>query len=964
MNGDSTRDFYYNGGDQLVDLHRDPSIYSVRYKAGKRSDSPEFSADAQKLLREESVPVDFISNHGLHIYKLRDTAVAKRVDAPAGAARPRFVRTLNDEGPIAYASPVFRRTPEATNLIFVTNRFLVEFKAGVTQAQVAEVNALYHVTIVEEFNYSRPRLCYLLAAPDGDGDMGPFELAKRYFELGIAVYAIPDLVRRRYIRGGGGAPAPGGGGLHWTYEQSQWHLAKSKVVDAWQVTRGRDSVVVAVADDGIDVTHPEFAGKVYAQFDFAANVADATPKNTTDNHGTSCAGVAAAQGVQAQGAAPGCKLMAVRSPDMLGIADEARMFQWMADQGAHVISCSWGPEDGQSYATPLPGSTQSAIHYCVTSGRGGKGIPIFWAAGNGNESIVTDGYANNPEIIAVAASTINDTIAYYSDFGANIWICAPSSGRASAGELRIFTTDRGGSSGYNPGGSTQAGDQNGDYTNDFGGTSSSAPLAAGIAALVLSANGDLTAAQVRSILAETADKIGDGYDATGHSDKFGFGRVNALKAVQAAQNRATAPAITGPASSWRTGAAPTFQIDSAGQPAWAVEVATDAKLFDKVNHAAERTSSNFYASWQTSGLSSGASYTLPGEFWNALVQSRPAVKNLFYRVWTSASSSAWVNATASTANADYARAPSIAILDAASSPVITAPDSAPRTGPAPVFQITPGAQPYFAVEVATRAELFDKPNHAAERNARNFYASWQDSGLISGSSYTLPQVVWSRLVQTVPTVDRLYYRVWTSASGSGWSNPAASVANADFAKAPSIRIIDNAAVVARRNAPPGEEKQPAGPDDSQGPAIDAPQQYERNSAEPVSFRVTPGRRQLFAVEVATAPALFTDAGGDRRTASNFFASWRLELLYGSDAPDGETTYVLPPGAWQKLRAADQLYYRVLALANQSQSFANVVSSLPGEKVESAPSIQLTGRLGERLPAVVIRPEEALWRQER
>ena len=72
------------------------------------------------------------------------------------------------------------------------------------------------------------------------------------------------------------------------------------------------------------------------------------------------------------------------------------------------------------------------------------------------------------------------------------------------------------------------------HTNSFGGTSSATPLVAGVAALMLSANSELTAVEVRNMLTSTADKIGTGYDANGHSTEFGFGRINAGKAVAAA----------------------------------------------------------------------------------------------------------------------------------------------------------------------------------------------------------------------------------------------------------------------------------------------------------------------------------------------------------------------------------------------------------------------------------------------
>jgi subtilisin family serine protease len=98
----------------------------------------------------------------------------------------------------------------------------------------------------------------------------------------------------------------------------------------------------------------------------------------------------------------------------------------------------------------------------------------------------------------------------------------------------IFTTDVSyPNRGFNVG-EVRAGGANGLHTNDFGGTSSATPLAAGVAALILSARPDLSRAQILEVMEQTCDKIASGYDANGHSNKFGFGRINAGRAVEAA----------------------------------------------------------------------------------------------------------------------------------------------------------------------------------------------------------------------------------------------------------------------------------------------------------------------------------------------------------------------------------------------------------------------------------------------
>ena len=122
--------------------------------------------------------------------------------------------------------------------------------------------------------------------------------------------------------------------------------------------------------------------------------------------------------------------------------------------------------------------------------------------------------------MAVAASNSLDKRSWYSNFGPELAICAPSSGSPGRG---VVTTDRRGISGYDLT----------DYTRDFGGTSSATPLAAGLAALILTVNPDLTSTEVKGVMMQTADKIDEagGNYVDGHSPKYGHGRINAQAAV-------------------------------------------------------------------------------------------------------------------------------------------------------------------------------------------------------------------------------------------------------------------------------------------------------------------------------------------------------------------------------------------------------------------------------------------------
>ena len=255
----------------------------------------------------------------------------------------------------------------------------------------------------------------------------------------------------------------------------------------------------------------------------------------------------------ASGVAPKATLLPIRLASGLGSQREADAFIWAADHGADVISCSWGPADGRwwqasdpkhNQTVALPASTRLAIDYVTTHGRGGKGCVVLFAAGNGRESVDRDGYASYAKVIAIAACNDRGTRSVYSDFGQAVWCSFPSSdfGHPPFNQPEpltpgIWTTDRSGNAGYNPGLPVD-GDAAGNFTNSFGGTSSACPGAAGVAALVLAVNPALRSSEVKALLKRACDRIdpqGGNYDAAGHSVFYGHGRLNARTAVDLAK---------------------------------------------------------------------------------------------------------------------------------------------------------------------------------------------------------------------------------------------------------------------------------------------------------------------------------------------------------------------------------------------------------------------------------------------
>lgn len=201
-----------------------------------------------------------------------------------------------------------------------------------------------------------------------------------------------------------------------------------------------------------------------------------------------------------------------------------------------IYSCSWGPQDNGQYVDGPGPLARMAIEESAISGRGGKGCVYVWAAGNGasryDDSCAYDGYASMPEVMAIGALARDGDIADYSEDCAALFGVAPSSGRGSA----ITTTDV-------PRSSSLTSPK---CRSDFGGTSAAAPFAAGVAALILQANPDLTSRDVQRVIAASATKIHDtdsswSTNAAGvsHSNKYGFGLVNAEKAIALAQNTTT-----------------------------------------------------------------------------------------------------------------------------------------------------------------------------------------------------------------------------------------------------------------------------------------------------------------------------------------------------------------------------------------------------------------------------------------
>ena len=331
---------------------------------------------------------------------------------------------------------------------------------------------------------------------------------------------------------------------NWTFRKR----ADAKVIEAWKLLEEHkgficsDKITIAVIDKGFDIQHPDFQGKIVGAKDFLNDKnnqfrIELTKDSrgnwiTNADHGTSCAGIAcaSANGEGIVGVAPHAKFMPIQYNSAAG-RDLRRMFRHIMKNDGDIISCSFG-----TLGVPMDTLTAKTIRDCAKKGRKGKGCIICFATGNDAEMLLNNELATHPDIIAVGASTSEDTLAPYTNRTINMSVIAPG-GYGYSGMMA--TTDVGFARDPNTGILEPVG--KGDltdpfYRNNAEGTSFACPLVAGVAALVLSAKPTLKASEVKKIIEETADKIGAAseYDSNGRSPKYGFGRINAANAVRKA----------------------------------------------------------------------------------------------------------------------------------------------------------------------------------------------------------------------------------------------------------------------------------------------------------------------------------------------------------------------------------------------------------------------------------------------
>lgn len=508
--------------------------------------------------------VDFVSRLSMEFVKVDEPIIADNARVlrfPSNKTdqeKQQIQKQLEEHQLIRRVGPVVHL--DKGSLSFLTNEIIVKFKANITEEKINAIARKYNLNVIRSVPYSAN--AYLLRSNflasykilEICNEIAGSDLVE-YAEPNMVTTAVDDFTPNDFLF------------------SSQPHHPIIDSEGAWDITTGDDNIIIAVVDSGCDFNHPDLSGnvasgvpKIYQRFNFSNH----TSNTLDDLHGTKSTGIATANADNSEGVAgvaPDCRVMMIRRPSSGTNVDFADMYIWIAgfdpyknnpaskpawfpaniSPGADVISNSFGLSQAS-----LPGIMKDTFDFLTTYGRNGKGCVVVFSVGNDNSDFTTyRQWAAYEKTIAVASSRISPPDAAEvkvstSNFGSLVDVCAPGGGPGGGAETRTMSTTNVGI-GDTAGSPTAI---TNDY-DDFGQTSCACPQVAGVSALMLSANPNLTWVEVRDILRSSAERIDIGnVDPVGQwidmdmdgvvdfSQWYGYGRINAHDAVQEADDYA------------------------------------------------------------------------------------------------------------------------------------------------------------------------------------------------------------------------------------------------------------------------------------------------------------------------------------------------------------------------------------------------------------------------------------------
>lgn len=455
---------------------------------------------------------------------------------------------LRSDSNVLYANP-FLVYSDGT-LEGLTNQLIVRLKTSTNIDSLTSIFKQLNIIGMDKDTYINRE--YILTIKT-NRQLDALDVADRLFETGLFDYCEPDFVKLGMFK----TLDPVYNlqwGVHNTGQYNGTPGADVNVTNAWNIATGT-GIRVAVIDEGVDLNQPDLQANLIGGFDALGLGSNGAPSGD-DAHGTACAGIISAvanNNIGVTGIAYNSRIIPVRAGTGGAITTTAAVnaINWAASGtggNADILSCSWG--GGSSSA-----SLNTAIANAISNGRNGLGCIVLFSSGDANVSNISYP-SNQPNVISVGGTNMCDqriivtpttppnscnydtrlnTVAINgaSSYGTGLGIVAPG--------INIATTDITGAAGFSniPGQGWIMFNQ--DYIENFDGTSASCPFAAGVMALILSVNPNLTYSQATAILESTADKVG-GYNYSTQltngnwNNEMGYGRVNACRALTQALN--------------------------------------------------------------------------------------------------------------------------------------------------------------------------------------------------------------------------------------------------------------------------------------------------------------------------------------------------------------------------------------------------------------------------------------------
>jgi hypothetical protein len=385
----------------------------------------------------------------------------------------------------------------------MTDQLIVKFNPDISESQISKLIKENSLKCIEK-KWLGERV-YLYSTSTMDENL-TLKIANQIYESGMAEFSHPDFLTFNTTE------------TNDSYYSSQWNLTKISAADAWNITAGSTTILIAIVDNGVQSNHPDLSGKLVTGYNAPNPSQPPEPSlgTDTDYHGTACTGVAAAatnNGIGIAGIGYNCKILPIKRghANNYSSSNNAAAINWAWNSGqASIINCSWND-------TPNDAVT-NAINTATSNGRNGKGCVVVKSSGN--EGTITFP-GTLPNVITVGMTNqfdvrIDDETGE-SGSGAQLDVMAPS---------KVCATDLTGSYGKVAG----------DYiVNNFTGTSAAAPHVSGLAGLILSVDNTLTEQRVRDIICYTAYDRGP----VGWDQDYGWGRINAKNAVKCAAGQFT-----------------------------------------------------------------------------------------------------------------------------------------------------------------------------------------------------------------------------------------------------------------------------------------------------------------------------------------------------------------------------------------------------------------------------------------